>query len=72
MWIEMDGVVINLNTVTSFAVYEANEYSLESLVINTTTTDNHAFYDNCKERYAKLKEILFNSGEYYGYELLKM
>lgn len=71
MWIEMDDVVINLNTVTSFAVYEADEYSLESLVINTTTTDNHAFYDNCKERYAKLKEILFG-GDYYDYELLKM
>ena len=71
MWIEMDGVVINLDTVTSFAVYEANEYSLESLVINTTTTNNHAFYDNCKERYVKLKEILFGGG-YYDYDLLKI
>ena len=71
MWIEMDCVVIKLDSVTSFAVYEANEYSLESLVINTTTTDNHVFYDNCKERYAKLKEVLFD-GQYYDYDLLKM
>lgn len=64
MWIEIDNVVINLNTVTSFV-----HYVDESLIVYTTS-GMFEFYDNCNERCDKLKEILF--GEYYDYDLLKM
>lgn len=65
MWIEIDNVVIKLDAVTSFV-----NHIDESLIIFTTSGE-FEFYDNCNERCAKLKEILFGD-ECYDYDSLKM
>ena len=66
MYIEMDDVVINLNTVTSFAKCEDERY--DEMLIVYTTSSGFEFYNDVEERYNKLKYIL--SEKYY--DLLKM
>lgn len=68
MWIEMDGVVIKLDSVTSFVKCEDEHYG-EMLVVYTAS-GGFEFYNDVEERYNKLKYLL--SEKYYNYDLLKM
>lgn len=64
MWIEMDDVVINLDTVTSFGKRK------DEMLVVYTTAGGFEFYNDVEERYNKLKYLL--SEKYYDYDLLKM
>lgn len=68
MWIEMDGVVIKLDTVTSFVKCEDERY--DEMLVVYTTAGGFEFYNDVEQRYNKLKYIL--SEGYYNYDLLKM
>ncbi len=68
MWVEMDDVVINLDTVTSFVKCEDERY--DEMLVVYTTAGGFEFYNDVEERYNKLKYIL--SEKYYDYDLLKM
>ncbi len=53
MWVEMDDVVINLDTVTSFVKCEDERY--DEMLVVYTTAGGFEFYNNIEERYYKLK-----------------